>query len=53
VRELLGWKMRLLGPLSRGVLIADCCHDADFPNASKRMSCNIGAVWGVAEVFGE
>jgi hypothetical protein len=48
-----GLEMRLLGPRSKGVLIADCCHDADFPNASERMRCNIGAVGGVAEVFGE
>ena len=37
----------------RCVLVANCSHDADFPDASEYMSCNIWAAWVVAEVFGE
>jgi hypothetical protein len=48
-----GLEMRLLGPRSKGVFIADGCHDADFPDASERVGCDIGAVGAVAEVFGK
>jgi hypothetical protein len=35
------------------VLVANCSHDANFPDASEHMGCNIGAARVVAEVFGE
>jgi hypothetical protein len=38
---------------SRCVLVANCAYDSNFPNASERVCCYVGAIWSVAEVFGE
>jgi hypothetical protein len=35
------------------VLVAHGCHDADFSHAAEHLSCNIGAVRVVAQIFSE
>jgi hypothetical protein len=37
----------------RCVLVANRTYDSNFPNASERMGCYVGAVWSVAKVFGQ